>query len=146
MITCSWWIRRHPVPDCSQVELPYGPLADLGHSQSNRDRHAAGTLLSGLTIGVEVEASGQAGPSKMSRLLKVGLAGSGSVWLHLAAFASLPVSFRSWPSATLTRPAGTLAAQYDVPHVVTDMTDLCRMDDVDVIDVCTPSFLHYEQI
>jgi predicted dehydrogenase len=25
------------------------------------------------------------------------------------------------------------------------MTDLCRMDDVDVIDICTPSFLHYEQ-
>ena len=25
------------------------------------------------------------------------------------------------------------------------MTDLCRMDDLDVIDICTPSFLHYEQ-
>ena len=82
----------------------------------------------------------------MSRLLKVGLAGSGIGRLHLAAFASLPSQFQVVAVCDIDpSKAGTLAAQYDVPRVVTDMTDLCRMDDVDVIDLCTPSFLHYEQ-
>ncbi len=83
----------------------------------------------------------------MSCLLKVGLVGSGIGRRHLAAFASLPDQFQVVAVCDIDpSKAGTLAAQYDVPRVVTDMTDLCHMDDVDVIDLCTPSFLHYEQV
>jgi predicted dehydrogenase len=79
----------------------------------------------------------------MSRLLKVGLVGSGIGRRHLAAFASLPSQFQVMAVCDIDPSrAGTLAAQYDVPRVVTDVTDLCRMDNVDVIDLCTPSFLH----
>ena len=39
--------------------------------------------------------------------------------------------------------AENLAETCHIPRVVTDLADLCRMDQVEVIDVCTPSFLHY---
>jgi predicted dehydrogenase len=82
----------------------------------------------------------------MSNALKVGLVGSGIGRQHLAAFASLPDQFQVVAVCDIDQSrAGTLAAEYDVARVVTDMTDLCRMDDVDVIDICTPSFLHYQQ-
>lgn len=83
----------------------------------------------------------------MSDVLRVALVGSGVGRWHLAALASLPNQFQVVAVCDIDPfKAGTLAAQYDVPRVVTDMTDLCRMDDVDVIDICTPSFLHYEQV
>jgi predicted dehydrogenase len=82
----------------------------------------------------------------MSNALKVGLVGSGIGRQHLAAFASLPDQFQVVAVCDIDRSkASALAAEYHVPRVVTDMTDLCRMDDVDVIDICTPSFLHYQQ-
>ena len=83
----------------------------------------------------------------MSCLLKVGLVGSGIGRWHLAAFASLPDQFQVVAVCDMDRSrASALAAAYKVPRVGTDMTDLCRMDDLDVIDICTPSFLHYEQV
>ena len=39
----------------------------------------------------------------------------------------------------------TVAEQFQIPRVTDDFGELCRMDDLDVIDICTPSFLHYEQ-
>jgi predicted dehydrogenase len=83
----------------------------------------------------------------MSDVLRVALVGSGVGRGHLAALASLPDQFQVVAVCDIDpSKAGALAAQYDVPRVVPDMTDLCRMDDVDVIDICTPSFLHYEQV
>ena len=82
----------------------------------------------------------------MSNVLKVGLVGSGVGRQHLAAFASLPDQFQVVAVCDIDRSkASTLAAEYHVPRVFTDMTDLCRMDGVDVIDICTPSFAHYQQ-
>jgi predicted dehydrogenase len=82
----------------------------------------------------------------MSDVLRVGLVGSGIGRHHLAAFASLPDQFQVAAVCDIDlSKAGALAAAYKVPRVVNDMADLCRMDDLDVIDLCTPSFLHYEQ-
>ena len=82
----------------------------------------------------------------MSHVLKAGLVGSGIGRRHLAAFASLPHQFQVVAVCDIDPSrAGALAAEYKVPCVATDMTDLCRMDNLDVIDICTPSFLHYEQ-
>jgi predicted dehydrogenase len=42
--------------------------------------------------------------------------------------------------------AQKVAAEFDVPLALTDLAELCRMDDLDVIDICTPSFLHFSQV
>jgi predicted dehydrogenase len=41
--------------------------------------------------------------------------------------------------------ARRVADEHGVTREVTDMADVCRMDDVDVVDVCTP-YLHFEHI
>ncbi|MEE8391836.1 MAG: Gfo/Idh/MocA family oxidoreductase, partial [Anaerolineae bacterium] len=38
------------------------------------------------------------------------------------------------------------ATAHVIPHVSTDLTELCRMDDLDVIDICTLSYLHASQV
>jgi predicted dehydrogenase len=42
--------------------------------------------------------------------------------------------------------ARPVAEEHGIPRVVTDLAELCRMDDLDVIDICTPPHLHFEQI
>jgi predicted dehydrogenase len=42
--------------------------------------------------------------------------------------------------------ANAVAEEHGIPRVVTDLAELCRMDDVDVIDVCTPPHLHFRQV
>jgi predicted dehydrogenase len=42
--------------------------------------------------------------------------------------------------------ARPIAEEYGIQCVVTDLADLCRMDDLDVIDICTPPHLHFDQI
>jgi predicted dehydrogenase len=41
--------------------------------------------------------------------------------------------------------ATAVAEEHGIGRVVTDLAELCRMD-VDVIDICTPPHLHFEQI
>jgi predicted dehydrogenase len=39
-----------------------------------------------------------------------------------------------------------VAEESRVPEVVTDFKALCQRDDIDVIDICTPSHLHYRMV
>jgi predicted dehydrogenase len=39
-----------------------------------------------------------------------------------------------------------VADEFSVPRRVTDFAELLAMDDVDVIDICTPPLVHYEQL
>jgi predicted dehydrogenase len=41
--------------------------------------------------------------------------------------------------------AQNVAAQFSIPRVSKDITELCRADDLDIVDICTPSYLHYGQ-
>ena len=82
----------------------------------------------------------------MSNRLAIGIVGSGIGRQHLAAYASLPDKFEIVAVCDIDPSKGSaLAKEYNFPRVVTELADLCRMDDVDVIDICTPSFLHHEQ-
>jgi predicted dehydrogenase len=42
--------------------------------------------------------------------------------------------------------ARPVAEDHGILRVVTDLAELCRMDDLDVIDICTPPHLHFDQI
>jgi predicted dehydrogenase len=79
--------------------------------------------------------------------LKIGVVGCGIGREHIAAFARWPDWFEVQAVCDVDlAKASALAAKYHIPYVGTDLAELCRMDDLDVIDICTPSFLHYEQV
>jgi predicted dehydrogenase len=76
--------------------------------------------------------------------IRIGVVGSGIGQSHVEAYQSLPDLFEVVAICDLDRArAEKLAETCHIPRVVTDLAELCHMDEVEVIDVCTPSFLHY---
>jgi predicted dehydrogenase len=83
----------------------------------------------------------------MAGPLRVGLVGCGIGASHARAYATLPERFTLAAICDLDETkARALAEEHGVPRVVGDFADLCRMDDLDVIDICTPPHLHFAQI
>ncbi len=82
----------------------------------------------------------------MSRKIKVAVVGGGIGRLHLAAFKKLPEQFETLAVFDLDQAkARRLAEEFAVPRAVADIAELYRMEEVEVIDLCTPSYLHYPQ-
>src|SRR6266545_4450412 len=83
----------------------------------------------------------------MNQRLRVAVVGGGVGKLHVSAFQELPEQFEVVAVCDIdTAKAHTFAADYSVPRAATDVAELCRMRDLDVIDICTPPYLHFEQI
>jgi predicted dehydrogenase len=80
----------------------------------------------------------------MAKQLKVGVVGAGIGKSHIYSYQGLPDQFKVVAVCDIdeTR-ARDLAETCNVPHVFTDLAELCRVDDLDIIDICTPSFLHH---
>lgn len=78
---------------------------------------------------------------------KVAVVGGGIGKLHLDGYRTLPDQFEVLAICDLNLDkARNLAAEYNIPRVTTNIADLYEMGDVDLIDICTPPSLHYEQI
>lgn len=83
----------------------------------------------------------------MSEKLRVGIAGSGVGQAHIRAFQNLPDQFEVVVlCGTQEAKTRDIAAAYNIPRFSTDIGELYRMDDLDVIDLCTPSHQHVEQV
>jgi predicted dehydrogenase len=83
----------------------------------------------------------------MSEKLRVGIAGSGIGQAHIRAFQNLPDQFEVVVlCGTQEAKTRDIAAAYNIPRFSTDIGELYRMDDLDVIDLCTPSHQHVEQV
>ncbi|HEU4325720.1 MAG TPA: Gfo/Idh/MocA family oxidoreductase [Roseiflexaceae bacterium] len=83
----------------------------------------------------------------MSERLRVAVVGSGIGRSHIEAYRRLPEQFELLALCDLDQARGRdVGATYSIPRVVTDLDALCAMDDVDVIDLCTPPHLHFEQL
>ena len=82
----------------------------------------------------------------MSEILRVGVVGSGVGQGHIRALQSLPDHFEvvilCGTQETKTR---EIAAQYGIPRFSTNIDELYDLEDLDVIDLCTPSNQHIEQ-
>jgi len=79
----------------------------------------------------------------MSARLKVGVVGAGIGRAHVEAYQSLPERFEVLALCDLDQDrARKIAYASGVQRVMCDLSELCRLDDLDVVDVCTPSFLH----
>jgi predicted dehydrogenase len=82
----------------------------------------------------------------MTGKLKVAVVGGGVGRGHIAAFKSLPDLFEVHAVCDIDiTQARDLAETFSIPRVTTAIDELYCMDDVDVIDLCTPSYLHYRQ-
>jgi predicted dehydrogenase len=82
----------------------------------------------------------------MTEKLRVGVIGGGIGNSHVRAFLNLPDQFEVLAICDIDpAKAAELAETYHIPRIVTDLTELCRMDDLDVIDLCTPPYLHFSQ-
>ena len=83
----------------------------------------------------------------MQQKLRVAVAGLGVGRLHASAFANLPEYFElaAFCDIDLSK-ARQLADEYHAQLATINYEDLLKMDDLDLIDICTPSSLHYEQI
>ena len=82
----------------------------------------------------------------MERKLRVGVAGSGVGRQHIEAFQTLAEHFEVAAFCDIEAArAAEVADAYQIPRVCTDFAELCRIAELDVIDICTPSHLHYAQ-
>lgn len=82
----------------------------------------------------------------MDQALRIGLVGGGIGRQHIDAYQALSDRFAVTAVCDIdAAKAQHVAEQYGIPRVLTDFGDLCRADEVDVIDICTPSFLHAAQ-
>jgi predicted dehydrogenase len=83
----------------------------------------------------------------MTGKLRVGIIGLGVGRSHAHAFASLPDYYELLALCDIDESrAQMLAEEYNVPIVTTDFDKLLSEPDLDVIDICTPSSLHFKQI
>lgn len=81
----------------------------------------------------------------MSERLKVGVVGAGIGASHIDAYAKLPDMYEVAVLCDLNEErAGEVAAKYGIPSVISSFDALLERD-LDLIDVCTPSGLHYAQ-
>jgi predicted dehydrogenase len=83
----------------------------------------------------------------MNGRLRVAVVGGGVGKLHISAFQELPEQFEVVAVCDIdAAKARAIAEAANIPHVSTDIDELCRMDDLDVISICTPPHMHFEQI
>lgn len=79
--------------------------------------------------------------------LRVAVVGGGIGKSHIRAYRALPDQFDLVAICDIDEAkAREVAEANGIPRVATDLADLCRMDDLDVIDICTPPHLHFAQI
>ncbi len=82
----------------------------------------------------------------MVNKIRVAVAGAGVGRQHVAAFHQLPELYEVVAVCDLNVDrAAALAQEENVPRVTARLEDLYAMDGLDLIDLCTPSGLHYEQ-
>lgn len=76
--------------------------------------------------------------------IRVVVIGTGIGNVHVAAYKALPDQFEVVAVCDRDEAKGReLAARYQIPRIYTDFDEACRQDDVQVIDICTPSYLHF---
>jgi predicted dehydrogenase len=83
----------------------------------------------------------------MNDRLRVGVAGCGVGVAHMDAFLALPDRFELVALCDIdAAKAEAVAAEKGVPRVYAGFDALCAAQDLDVIDICTPPYLHVPQV
>jgi predicted dehydrogenase len=89
---------------------------------------------------------GRSRTGRGTRRLRVGIVGTGIGRAHVEAYRTLPELFEVAAVCDVdAERARTAAADYEIPRVVTEFAELCALDGLDVVDICTPPYLHASQ-
>ena len=76
-------------------------------------------------------------------VLRVAVVGMGIGREHIKAWRQLPEQFELVAVCDVDGEKGTkVSDEFNIPHIFTSFDDLCRWDGVDVVDICTPSYMH----
>jgi len=79
--------------------------------------------------------------------LRVAVVGVGIGRSHVRSFEAVADRFELLALCDIDAARGKpVAEEHHISRFVTDLSELLRMDDLDVIDICTPPHLHFEQI
>lgn len=79
--------------------------------------------------------------------LRVAVVGAGIGSAHVRGYQAVSERFEVVALCDIdANRARSVADELNVPRVVTDLAELCRMDELDVIDICTPPYLHFGQV
>lgn len=80
----------------------------------------------------------------MSKKIRVGIIGTGGIAVnaHMPAWAKHPDSEIIAVCDCNEQAMERAAIEYDVPHRFDDYTAMLQMDELDVVDICTPNYLH----
>ena len=82
----------------------------------------------------------------MNDALRVGIAGLGIGRYHLVGFDKMPDQFETVALCDIDEERlHEVSTSHGIDKTFSNFDDLCRMKDLDVIDICTPSFLHFSQ-
>ena len=85
--------------------------------------------------------------TEVGERLRVAVVGAGIGRSHVRAYSALPERFEVLAMCDIdAERARSVAEEHGIPRVVTDLAELLAMDELDVIDLCTPPHLHFEQI
>jgi predicted dehydrogenase len=83
----------------------------------------------------------------MNQKLRIGIVGTGVGVTHIHSFQNLPGLFEVVAVCDIQEArAQDVAKRFRIPRHTADINELYEMDDLDVIDLCTPSHLHVEQV
>ncbi len=81
----------------------------------------------------------------MINRLKVGVVGAGVGVNHITAYQELPALYSVEALCDIDAGrANEVAAKYGISLAVEDFGELLRLD-LDIVDICTPSSLHFDQ-
>jgi predicted dehydrogenase len=81
----------------------------------------------------------------VTQRLNVGVVGGGVGVNHLRAYEELSELYSVEAFCDVDRDkAERIAGEYDIPRILTDFDEIIRLD-LDLVDICTPSALHFEQ-
>lgn len=85
--------------------------------------------------------------SSASDRLRVAVVGAGIGRAHVRGYQAVAERFEVVALCDIdAERARPVAEEARIPRVVTDLSELLRMDELDVVDLCTPPHLHFEQI
>jgi predicted dehydrogenase len=78
--------------------------------------------------------------------LKLGVIGAGGIFknAHAPAWLAHPEIEIIAISDPIEKIAKTFSQEYGIPHVFTDYREILALDEIDVVDICTPNILHSE--
>ena len=83
----------------------------------------------------------------LTKALRIGVVGCGVGRAHIHSYRALPDLYDVRAVCDIDADKlNQVSEEFAIPITSTDYQDLCQQQDLDIIDICTPPYQHYQQI